>query len=86
VFEIKKRSNVYDKKEKAISNYAGFDVIRDNKYYFVIAKVDSWSDQVSKNIILDIIKNYVIKYNEDEVNNFITKIGVIEKINPQFNF
>jgi hypothetical protein len=79
VLEIKKHGDVYNKKEKALAGFMQFDVIKDNRYYFVIAHAGCWSDQECKKIILDIIKNYAINYQEDEANEFINNISVSEE-------
>jgi len=73
VLEIKKRNNVYDAKNKLLTNCLDYDVIKDSKYYFVMA-ITKWTKEECINIMHNIMKEFVINYDEEIATNIVQVI------------
>lgn len=73
VLEMKKGANVYNEKDRLLMNYAGFDIIKDNKYYFVISKTQ-WKPGECVNIMTNYIKECAFQCDDEDITILIQSI------------
>lgn len=70
VLEMKKKSDIYDEQNKLLAEYGGMDIIKDNKYYFVMASTH-WNEEECSKILHRMLKLYTTNYDAEKATNRI---------------